>query len=220
MRGYHLSQIRYSDRSMDESSMIEQECQLLAPVGTEQVLPSMLAGMARISREQNVHVDEYLDAGSILRDRGIVLRRRTPAKGQSVWTVKLPDQTPEGATRSRVEMEWPRSGQLTDGQQTQRGQALALLEQLGVVIDETSVYGQLRTARSKGIYRSDGQSAEVAWDEVSYPDGSHELRLEVESLAGGVNVELLAHEINELVGGSLVSAPLSKGEQLLRSLQS
>jgi inorganic triphosphatase YgiF len=184
---------------------IEIERQWIAPADV--VLPDAIGPFQGGPAEQRTIVDTYLDtAGRALRDGGGRLRLRTQ-NGRQLATFKRSLAGTVDGVRRREEVEGPVDAdpELSD----------AFVAARELSSEPLAPVGTLRTDRTARIYRSGELAVEAVVDQLRYPDGSEETRVEAEG--DEQSVEAFAVELARTIGG-IEPAATTKGAELSRRL--
>jgi len=135
--------------------------------------PERIGGHRGGCTEQRVVIDRYFDTGDRSLSRlGATLRLRTQ-EGDLVATLKRPLADDRPGARRRLELETP-----VDGAPAESPPFVAARDL--VQGQEVVEFGVVRTERLARSYRGGGGPIEAVLDEVVYPDGGREWRVEAE----------------------------------------
>jgi uncharacterized protein YjbK len=191
------------------------------------VVPTRL-GDLELRRSRTISIlDTYYDTASLeLRRSGCSLRvRQAENVVRPLLTLKGPSRKRTGAKRryeAEVEIdELP--AQIADMSSLLR--ELDLLEKLHafVAVAETArlvPVGALRNRRSEHRYEHGLHRLDLTWDELEYPTGPPEIRLEVEAHSEPAErlLDRVAMELRALLGDSLVKPDRGKTRELCERL--
>jgi inorganic triphosphatase YgiF len=191
------------------------------------VVPIALAGLELRRSTPLTLIDTYFDTETLdLRRSGCSLRvRQSDEAVQPRLTFKGPSRRREGAKRrheTEAEIELlPESPE----------EIARLLDELGLArtirrvadLDDDAAFvpiGQLRNRRSRHRYAHGLHRLELTWDELEFPTGEPETRLEVEARAETAErlLELAAEELGALFGDALVAPEKGKARELCERL--
>jgi uncharacterized protein YjbK len=206
---------------------MEVELQFLFCGSGPLVVPTRL-GDLELRRSRAISIlDTYYDTRSLeLRQRGCAVRiRQAENVVKPVVTVKGPSTKRTGAKRRaehEVEVE-QLPDEVDDLRETLR--ELGLLDELeelagGVALPELVAIGALRNRRSEHRYEHGLHRLELTWDELEFPTGPPEVRLEVEAASPAAErlLEQAANELRALFGDSLVEPERGKTRELCERL--
>jgi uncharacterized protein YjbK len=191
------------------------------------VVPTRL-GDLELRRSRTISIlDTYYDTASLeLRRSGCSLRvRQAENVVRPLLTLKGPSRKRTGAKRryeAEVEIdELP--AEIADMSSLLR--ELDLLEKLHafVAVAETArlvPVGALRNRRSEHRYEHGLHRLDLTWDELEYPTGPPEIRLEVEAHSEPAErlLDRVAMELRALLGDSLVKPDRGKTRELCERL--
>jgi inorganic triphosphatase YgiF len=184
---------------------IEIERQWIAPADV--VLPDEIGAFRGEPAETRTIVDTYLDtADGALRRGGGRLRLRNQ-NGRQLATFKRSLAGAADGVRRREEVEGPvdADAELSD----------AFIAARELSSEPLSAVGTLRTDRTARLYRAGAHEVEAVVDQLRYPDGSTETRVEAEG--DEQSVDAFARALELAVAG-IEPAATTKGAELSRRL--
>ena len=191
------------------------------------VVPTTLADLELGRSRTGILLDTYFDTPALdLRRAGCSLRvRQSEHLVHALLTFKGPSRHHGGAKR-RHETELAIDSLPADAEEMRR-----LLDQvrLDLVIRRLAglrkelspqPIGQLRNRRSQHRYEHGLHSLELTWDELEFPTGDPQIRLEVEARSKLAErlLKQAAAELRELFGESLVAPERGKTRELCERL--
>jgi hypothetical protein len=152
--------------------------------------PTTLAGMQRIGEKAAVHRDGYFDLDNLLFLNRCSFRLRHKDTGEVEATFKRrPANDKQGAEAIRFELNHT-GGEDFDPSNPAVAAALAIT--CGQRVERLF---EVTTARRDHHYANDvGDRIALSEDQVTYPDGSQEARLEVEQIAGADDLLARCHQ--------------------------
>jgi hypothetical protein len=191
------------------------------------VVPTTLADLELARSRTGVLLDTYFDTPSLdLRRAGCSLRvRQSEHVVHALLTLKGPSRRNGGAKR-RHETELAIESLPADAEEMCRllgdmglDHVVRRLAGLGAGFSPQPI-GQLRNRRSQHRYEHGLHSLELTWDELEFPTGAPQIRLEVEARSR-LDERLLkqaAAELRELLGDRLVAPERGKTRELCERL--
>jgi uncharacterized membrane protein YhiD involved in acid resistance len=214
-----------SRREPSTRPAVEVELQY-AFAGTSDVVPAQLAGLDLRGSRRATLVDTFYDDGQLsLRRARCSLRVRHEEGRPPHLIAKGPSRRRPDGAKMRVECE------LALRSAPPAAQLRALLDRPelddwravlpAVELDQLAAIGDLRNDRSTHVYADDDHSLELAWDQVEYPRGGPETRIEVEALSTESAALLVRadEELRKLYGSSLQCPQRGKARELCARVQ-
>jgi inorganic triphosphatase YgiF len=206
---------------------MEVELQFVYRGGPPLVVPTRL-GDLELRRSRTISIlDTYYDTASLeLRRSGCSLRvRQAENVARPLLTLKGPSRRRTGAKRryeAEVEIdELP--AQIADMSSLLR--EVELLDRLHAFVELTETarlvpVGALRNRRSEHRYEHGLHRLDLTWDELEYPTGPPEIRLEVEAHSEPAErlLDRAATELCGLLGDGLVKPERGKTRELCERL--
>jgi hypothetical protein len=222
-----LDRAAINDPALGNTPPVEVEVQFVYKGSGPLVVPILLADLELRRSSAVTLVDTYFDTESLeLRRAGCSLRiRRSDANGHFELTFKGPSRKRRKVKR-RHESEFEIDQLPADGEEL-----LALLRDsrlddvipkvAGVELEDAPhAIGELRNRRSRHVYRHGLHRLDLTWDELEFPSGPAQTRLEVEARTKPAErlVDRAAKELRELLGDELGAPGRGKTRELCERL--
>jgi uncharacterized membrane protein YhiD involved in acid resistance len=190
--------------------------------GTSDVVPAQLAGLDLRGSRRATLVDTFYDDSQLsLRQARCSLRVRQEDGRPPHLIAKGPSRRRPDGAKVRIECELALRSAPDDQGQLRALLELPELEEWRAVVppvqlDSLAAIGALRNDRSTHLYADEDHSLELAWDQLEYPTGGPETRVEVEALSTE-SAELLVRadeDLRKLYGSSLRWPQRGKAREL------